>query len=84
MLPVHHPLKYHSFLKTVSEVFNKANSEQKNDLPSLYMTPTTYIFKIPLDPTLDRYISYASHTTISAQFLATKKKVLSLMQIPKI
>ena len=73
MLPVHHPVKYHSFLKTVSEVSNKANSEQINDFPCLYMTATTYIFQLPLDPTLDRYISYASHTTISTQFLLTKK-----------
>ena len=58
--PTLHPLKTPSQSNTMTDEFLRTHPNFKANLPSLYMTPTTYKFRFPQDRNFDHYVAYAS------------------------
>ena len=58
--PTLHPLKTPSQSNTMRDEFLRTHPNFKANLPSLYMTPTTYKFRFPQDRNFDHYVAYAS------------------------
>ena len=58
--PTLHPLKTPSQSNTMTDEFLRTHPKFKANLPSLYMTPTTYKFRFPQDRNFDHYVAYAS------------------------
>ena len=58
--PTLHPLKNPSQSNTMTDEFLRTHPNFKANLPSLYMTPTTYKFRFPQDRSFDHYVAYAS------------------------
>ena len=58
--PTLHPLKTPSQSNTLTDEFLRTHPNFKANLPSLYMTPTTYKFRFPQDRNFDHYVAYAS------------------------
>ena len=50
------------------------------NLPSLYMTPTTYIFSFPQDRNFDHYYAYASNILEQLSFWQSKRIRFFLFQ----
>ena len=73
MPPILLPLKSPSHLTNVSPEFLQKHPEFKPNLPALYMTPTSYKFRIPQDRSTDHYITYASRNMSQLQYWQEKK-----------
>ena len=58
--PTLHPLKTPSQSNTMTDEFLRTHLNFKANLPSLYMTPTTYKFRFHQDRNFDHYVAYAS------------------------
>ena len=58
--PTLHPLKTPSQSNTMTDEFLRTHPNFKANLPSLYMTPTTYNIRFPQDRNFDHYVAYAS------------------------
>ena len=58
--PTLHPLKTPTQSNTMTDEFLRTHPNFKANLPSLYMTPTTYKFRFPQDRSFDHYVAYAS------------------------
>ena len=58
--PTLHPLKTPSQSNTMTDEFLRTHPNFKANLPSLYMTPTSYKFRFPQDRNFDHYVAYAS------------------------
>ena len=58
--PTLHPLKTPSQSNTRPDEFLRTHPNFKANLPSLYMTPTSYKFRFPQDRNFDHYVAYAS------------------------
>ena len=68
MPPILLPLKSPSHLTNVTPEFIHKHPEFKPNLPALYMTPTSYKFRISQDRSTDHYITYASRIMTQLQF----------------
>ena len=55
-----HPLKTPSQSNTMTDEFLRTHPTFKANLPSLYMTRTSYKFRFPQDRNFDHYVAYAS------------------------
>ena len=55
--------------------FLRTHPNLKANLPSLYMTPTTYKFRFPQDQYFDQYVAYASKNL--EQFLSWQKNAFA-------
>ena len=61
LIPVSYlPLKTPSQSNTMTDEFLRTPPSFKANLPSLYMTPTSYKFRFPQDRNFDHYVAYAS------------------------
>ena len=58
--PTLQPLKTPSQSNTMTDEFLRTHPNFKANLPSLYMTPTSYKFRCPQDRSFDHYVAYAS------------------------
>ena len=58
--PTLHPLRTPSQSNTMTDEFLRTHPNFKANLPSLYMTPTTYKFRFRQDRNFDHYVPYAS------------------------
>ena len=58
--PTLHPLKTPSQSNTMTDEFPRTHLNFKANLPSLYMTPTSYKFGLPQDRNFDHYVAHAS------------------------
>ena len=57
----------------MSDEFLRTHPNFKTKLPSLYMTPTQYIFRFLQDRNFDHYIAYASKTLEELSFWQAKR-----------
>ena len=62
--PTLHPLKTPSQSNTMTDEFLRTHPNFKANLPSLYLTPTSYKFRFPQDRSFDHYVAYASNSPI--------------------
>ena len=58
--PTLHPLKTPSQSNTMTDELLRTHPNFKANLPSLYMTPTSYKFRFPQDRSFDHYVANAS------------------------
>ena len=58
--PTLQPLKTPSQSNTMTDEFLRTHPNFKANLPSLYMTPTSYKFRFPQDRSFDHCVAYAS------------------------
>ena len=58
--PTLHPLRTPSQSNTMPDEFLRTHPKFKANLPSIYMTPTSYNFRFPQDRNVDHYVAYAS------------------------
>ena len=71
--PTLHPLKTPSQSNTMTDEFLRSHPNFKANLPSLYMTPTTYKFRFPQDRNFDHYVAYASKNLPQLAFWQTNR-----------
>ena len=71
--PTLHPLKTPSQSNTMTDEFLRTHPNFKANLPSLYMTPTTYKFRFPQDRNFDHYVAYASKNLPQLTFWQTNR-----------
>ena len=71
--PVLNPVKIPSQSNTMTNEFLRTHPIFKTNLPSLYMTPTTYKFRFSQGRNYDHYVAYASKNLEHRSFWQTKR-----------
>ena len=73
LLHVLQPVKISSQTITMTDEIHRTHLNFKPNLPSLYMTPTTYKFRFPQDRNFDHYVADASKKLEQISFWHNKR-----------